>query len=227
MRRRRSALIVAALLLLSGVGSGLELETSSSSSFSSSSLPQAQAQDGDGALQAIYEEAEAALEQLSQAITHTLFAWSALARGDTPGGLVHIHQVLNILEGPQGEHYDPAYGTPEEGIGDGVGVLGHARRLLERLERAVEEWGDGGDYRVAAENVLLFTQWARARVLSALELAPKDEPEAVLELRRAQAMLMAARGSREEVWRPTEGGVRTILAWLETIRHSTPRDAGP
>jgi len=148
MRRRRSALVVAALLpllILSGGGSGLELETSSS--------PR---QDGEGPLQAVYEEAEAALEQLSQAITHTLFAWSALARGE----------------------------------------------LLERLERAVQEWGDGGDYRVAAENVLLFTQWARARVLSALELAPKDEPEAVLELRRAQALLMAARGSREEVWRP-------------------------
>jgi hypothetical protein len=161
-------------------------------------------------LQVVYETAEAALKQLSQAITHTLFAWSALSRGDAPSGIAYSHQVLNILEGPQGEHYDPAYGTPDEGVGDGVGALIHAQKLLELLESSPL----GSDYRIAAENVLLFTQWARARVVSALELAPIDEAEAVLELRRAQAMLMAARGSREEVWRPTEGGVRTILAWL-------------
>lgn len=171
----------------------------------------------DDELQAVYEAAEAALEQLSQAITHTLFAWSALSRGDTPSGVTDSYQVLNVLEGPQGEHYDPTYGTPDEGVGDGVGALVHLQRLLERLEGSPL----GRDYRIAAENALLFTQWARARVVSALELAPVDEAEAVLELRRAQAMLMAARGSREEVWRPTEGGVRTILAWLEERgRHS-------
>ncbi|GEM_PF-4865575 len=157
------------------------------------------------------ETARAALEQISQGITHTLFAWSALQRGDTASGITHIHHVLNILEGPQGEHYDPAFGGPEEGIGDGMGALVHARRLLEQIEALP----GGGDYRIAAENVLLFVQWARARALSARELAPRDEAEAVLELRRAQGMLMAARGSREEKSRPTEGGVRTLLAWLE------------
>lgn len=162
-------------------------------------------------VEAARETAQAALEQISQGIIHTLFAWSALRRGDTASGIAHIHHVLNILEGPQGEHYDPSFGGPEEGIGDGVGALVHAQRLLEQIEALP----GGEDYRIAAENVLLFVQWARARVLSARELAPRDEAEAVLELRRAQAMLMAARGSREEKSRPTEGGVRTLLAWLE------------
>jgi hypothetical protein len=121
--------------------------------------------------------------------------------------------VINIIEGPQGNHFDPTYGGPNEGIGDGVGALVHAKQLLETLRSADR----GEDYLVAAENAVLFLEWATSRVLSALEFLDVDEDEAVAELRRAQGLLMAARGSREEKNRPTEGGARTILAWLEDL----------
>lgn len=167
-------------------------------------------------LQELYIQTEASIEQISLALTHTLFAWSALRRGDDESGRTHIHYVLNIIEGPQGEHYDPSYGGPDEGIGDGVGALVHAARLLEELQSADR----GEDYLVAAENAVLFLEWATSRVLSALELLDEegDEEGAVAELRRAQGLLMAARGSREEKNRPTEGGARTILAWLEDLQ---------
>jgi len=160
----------------------------------------------------IRKETEAAVEQISQALTYTLFAWSALRRGDLSGGETHAHHVLNILEGPQGAHYDPSYGGPKEGIGDGIGARVHARSLLELLE----QWPEGGSYLVAAENVSFFIDQAISLTLEALGDLKADE--AVRKLRQVQGMLMAARGSREEVHRPTEGGARTILAWLEEYR---------
>lgn len=160
----------------------------------------------------IREETEAAIEQISQALTHTLFAWSALRRGDLSGGETHAHHVLNILEGPQGAHYDPSYGGPEEGIGDGIGAQVHAEHLLELLEG----WSEGSSYLVAAENVSFFLEEAVPLTLEALKELKADE--AVRKLRQVQGMLMAARGSREEIHRPTEGGARTILAWLEEYR---------
>jgi hypothetical protein len=182
-------------------------------------LPLNSAQAPDDHLQELYFQTEASIEQISLALTHTLFAWGALRRGDGESGRTHIHYVINIIEGPQGEHFDPAYGGPDEGIGDGVGALVHAKRLLERLQSADR----GEEYLVAAENAMLFLEWATSRVLSALELLDVDEEEAVAELRRAQGLLMAARGSREEKNRPTEGGARTILAWLEDLPENRPR----
>lgn len=159
----------------------------------------------------LHQETEGALEQISEALTRTLFAWDFLQRGDGESAKTFAHEVLNIIEGPQGEHYDPAYAGP---VGDGVGGLTHAERLHELLKGLPQ----GGDYVIASENVVLFLKWAVGNVLSALERFEADRIEAIKALRRAQGMLMAARGSREEMDRPTQGSARAILAWLDELR---------
>lgn len=161
-------------------------------------------------LEQLREVTEAATGQISQAITHTLFAWSALSRGDLAAGDTHAHHAINIIEGPEGEHYDASYGGPKEGIGDGVGAWVHAQRLFALLEQIPQ----GSNYLIAGENVLLFLTAATSHALSALAQMKSDPAAAMGELRQAQGLLMAARGSQEEKDRPTEGGTRTILAWL-------------
>ena len=161
-------------------------------------------------LQLLREVTEAATGQISQAITHTLFAWSALSRGDVAAGDTHAHHAINIIEGPEGEHYDASYGGPKEGIGDGVGAWVHAQRLFALLEQTPQ----GSNYLIAGENVLLFLTATISHELGALEQIKSDLAAAMGELRQAQGLLMAARGSQEEKDRPTEGGTRTILAWL-------------
>lgn len=161
-------------------------------------------------LQLLREVTEAATGQISPAITHTLFAWSALSRGDAAAAETHAHHAINIIEGPEGEHYDASYGGPKEGIGDGVGAWVHAQRLFALLEQTPQ----GSNYLIAGENVLLFLEAAISHELGALEQMKSDPAAAMGELRQAQGLLMAARGSQEEKDRPTEGGTRTILAWL-------------
>jgi hypothetical protein len=155
------------------------------------------------------------IDETSQAITHALFAWSALTRGDVDGGKAHAHHVLNIIEGPQGPDYDASYGGLSQGIGDGVGALVHAQTLLDLLNRNPPE-NSGTNYQIAAENVVFFLQTAVTHVLNALSSMKNGQPTdtAIQELRQAQGLLMAARGSQEEKDRPTEGGARTIMAWL-------------
>ncbi len=162
----------------------------------------------DEPLRACTREAEAANGEISLAITHLLFAWDALSRGDLASSRLHTHQALNLLEGPGGEHYDDAYEGPQ----DGVGAQVHARRLLECLQQAAP----GADYVLAAENVLFFLEAAIVHASGALGRLD-SKATAIRELREAQGLLMAARGSREERYRPSEGGTRTILAWLEDL----------
>jgi len=160
---------------------------------------------------------QATVDQTSEAITHALYAWSALSRADLDGGKTHAHHVLNIIEGPQGSDYDASYGGPAQDIGDGVGALVHAQQLLNMLTQAPPE-NSGTSYQIAAQNVVFFLQAAISHVLNALSSLKIGQTDAaVQELRQAQGLLMAARGSQEEKDRPTEGGARTILAWLATL----------
>lgn len=168
--------------------------------------------------QPLKDAAQATIDQTSAALTHTLFAWSALDRGDGDGAKTHAHHVLNIIEGPQGSDYDASYGGSDQGIGDGVGALVHAQRLLDLLNQSPQEAKDV-NYVIAAQNVVFFLEAAVSHVLSALTAMKNGQPAAagVQELRQAQGLLMAARGSQEEKDRPTEGGARTIMAWLADL----------
>ncbi len=165
--------------------------------------------------QSLKDVTQATIDQTSEAITHALYAWSALSRADADGGKVHAHHVLNIIEGPQGPDYDASYGGPAQGIGDGVGALVHTQQLLAMLNQNPPE-NNGTSYQIAAQNVVFFLQAAISHVLNSLKSGQSTDT-AVQELRQAQGLLMAARGSQEEKDRPTEGGARTILAWLATL----------
>lgn len=163
------------------------------------------------------QHATGVVEQTSEALTYVLFAWDALHRDDIEGGVTNAHRALNVLEGPEGEHYDGAYGNADDGVGDGVGALVHA----ERMREIIDGMSQGTDYQMAAENVDLFLQWAAGNLNKALQEIEGEsiEPDAAGGfLRQSLAMLMAARGSREEVDRPTQGSARAILAWLEEIK---------
>lgn len=169
----------------------------------------------DETIQELETSATGVVEGTSEALTYVLFAWDALHRGDTEGGVTNAHRAINVIEGPEGEHYDGSYGTAEDDVGDGVGALAHAQRTRE----IIDGMSQGTDYQMAAENVVLFLQWADGNLVKALERIEAGDTEAAgSHLRQSLAMLMAARGSREEVDRPTQGSARAILAWIEELK---------
>ena len=168
----------------------------------------------DAQLQELKTQTTGVITQTSEALTYVLFAWDALHRDDTEGGVTNAHRAINVLEGPNGDNYDGSYGDADDGVGNGVGALVHAQQTRE----IIDGMSQGTDYQMAAENVDLFLQWADGNLLKALEdIDAGDADAASRHLRQSLAMLMAARGSREEVDRPTQGSARAILEWLENI----------
>ena len=168
----------------------------------------------DETLHELEQQTKDVIAQTSEALNYVLFAWDAVHRDDIEGGITNAHRAINVLEGPEGEHYDGSYGDSDDGVGDGVGALVHARQM----RAIIEEMSQGTDYQMTAENVDLFLQWAVGNILKALETMQDDQDAAENRIRQAQAMLIAALGSREEVDRPTQGSARAILAWLEEIK---------
>lgn len=168
----------------------------------------------DETLQELERQTTDVIAQTSEALTYVLFAWDALHRDDIEGGVTNAHRVINVLEGPEGEHYDASYGTSADGVGDGVGALVHAGQM----RAIIDDMSQGTDYQMTAENVDLFLQWAVGNTLKALQTMEDDQDAAENRIRQAQAMLIAALGSREEVDRPTQGSARAILAWLEEMK---------
>ncbi len=168
----------------------------------------------DETLQNLKTQTNDTIAQTSEALTYVLFAWDALQREDIEGGMTNAHRALNVLEGPDGEHYDPSYGDSDDGVGDGVGALVHA----ERMRAIIDDMSQGTDYKIAAENVDLFLQWAVGNLAKALDGAEDDPESAAQHVRQAQAMLIAALGSREEVDQPTQGSARAILAWIDNLQ---------
>jgi hypothetical protein len=162
------------------------------------------------------QTAEAAVGQISQALTSILFAWSKIQVGDMESAKTHAHQALNIIEGKDGMDYQPEYTKPEDGFNDSTGALAYALQLLDKLQGATQN-SAGSDYVVAAENSVVFLQATLPHILKALDLmasAGAKLDDIMMEFRQSQGLLMAARASQEEKDRPTEGGVRSILAWL-------------
>lgn len=168
----------------------------------------------DETLRELETQTEDVIAQSSEALTYVLFAWDALHRDDHEGGTTNAHRAINVLEGPDGEHYDGSYGDSDNGVGDGIGALVHA----QRMRAIIDDMSQGTDYQMAAENVDLFLQWAVGNLLSALDQLGADQAAAETRIRQAQAMLMAALGSKEEVDRPTQGSARAIRAWLEELQ---------
>ena len=150
--------------------------------------------------------------EIGLALSQVMFAWTKVNIGDTTS-TSHIHSALNILEGVNGANYDPEFARPA-----GLGALPVANMLAASL-RELNQPPGAVDYEVAAENIITFIQLAIDRSLNALQSLDTDNDtmKAAEELRLAQALLMAARGAREEKDRPTEGGARTIKAWLEDL----------
>jgi len=165
----------------------------------------------DERIEELERQTRGVIAQTSEALTYALFAWDALHRDDVEGGVTNAHRAINVLEGPDGDHFDASYGDADDGVGDGTGALVHAGQM----RAIIDAMSQGSDYQMAAENVDLFLQWAVGNLLKALEAIEGDREAAALRVRQAQAMLIAALGSREEVDRPTQGSARAILAWLE------------
>ncbi len=167
----------------------------------------------------LIKTAEDAIGQISDALSSVLFAWSSARLGDFSSAKTHAHQALNIIEGRDGPNYDASYGTPEEGVGDGTGALNHVTEMLSIL-RVMDLDPQSPDHVIAAENAIVFLQAAVTHLTRALDKINSSRPQqdaVALELRETQAMLMAARASQEEKDRPTEGGVRSIWAWVKGI----------
>ncbi len=162
----------------------------------------------DETVQKLKEDANAVIAKTSEALNFVLLAWQALnLSDDVEGSIANVHRAINILEGPDGDHYDDAYGDANPS----TGALRHA----QQMRALIEDMAQGTDYRMAAENVDLFLQWAVGNLVKALDAVDSDPEAATQRVRQAQAMLIAALGSREEVDRPTQGSARAILAWLE------------
>ncbi|MBI1730341.1 hypothetical protein HY229_00390 [Candidatus Acetothermia bacterium] len=164
----------------------------------------------------LIQTAQSAVGQISQALTSILFAWSKIQVGDMESAKTHAHQALNIIEGKDGLEYEPSYTKPEDGFTDSTGALPYTLQLLDKIKGATQN-SAGSDYIVAAENSVVFLQATLPHILKALDLmasAGTRVDDIMVEFRQSQGLLMAARASQEEKDRPTEGGVRSILAWL-------------
>jgi len=164
----------------------------------------------DETLQNLDDQANAVIAKTSEALNFVLLAWQALnLSDDIEGSVANVHRAINILEGPNGDHYDDSYGDSDIS----TGALGHA----QQMRAIIDDMSQGTDYKMTAENVVLFLQWAVSNLVEALKAVEDDAEAAAGHVRQAQAMLIAALGSREEVDQPTQGSARAILEWLERI----------
>jgi len=137
------------------------------------------------------------VEQLDIAIQHVVLGRFAADLRDLK---TQAHQALNVIVGRGGPGYDPQFGDP----GDGVGLVVYARRL----DREVADFDQS--YRVIADNVLFFIDSSIGHVRISIRTGKVGE--ARVELRRALAFLLAARGCPEDL--PSEGGARTLRRLL-------------
>jgi len=160
----------------------------------------------------LIRDANEVIEEINLALTQTLFAWTQINLGGGGDARDLIHEVINIIEGPDGDNFDPQYGRPSGGQGEGA--LPAAARLLGGI-RQIESMPGSSDYVIAGENIVQFLELAVERALIALNELEGNLERASEELKLMQGLMMAARGSVEEKDRPTEGGARTIKAWLE------------
>ncbi|MFB6285038.1 MAG: hypothetical protein ABEK03_00460 [Candidatus Bipolaricaulia bacterium] len=164
----------------------------------------------DETLQNLQEHANAVIAKTSEALNFVLLAWQALnLSDDIEGSIANVRRAINILEGPNGDHYDDSYGDSDSS----TGALEHAQQMRD----IIDDMSQGTDYKMTAENVDLFLQWAAGNLVKALKAVEDDAEAAARHVRQAQAMLIAALGSREEVDQPTQGSARAILEWVESI----------
>jgi len=137
--------------------------------------------------------------EVERALQEAAFAWIAPTLGDVKS---RAQRVVNVLEGSEGEHFDPGPGNP----GDGLGALNHAQALSEALEGTPWE-----DFSVTAFTIREFATWARGQAVKTLGI--EDEEEARREIHKAEAYLRAALGCSDDL--PTQGGARTILEHMK------------
>ena len=108
-------------------------------------------------------------DQIQAAITH-----SALAKNSSTLDAVklHMHHVINIIEGEDGDNFDASFGNP----GDGIGVVAHAQ---DRKHASFASNATPGDAVIAEHSKVVETHGENAENWSILA---RDQALSILDL---------------------------------------------
>ncbi len=107
--------------------------------------------------------------QIQAAIVHAALAKNSSTVDDVK---LHIHHVINIIEGEDGDNFDGSFGNP----GDGVGVLAHAQ---DRKHASFASNAAPGDAVIAEHSKLAETHGENAESWSILA---RDQALSILDL---------------------------------------------
>lgn len=149
-----------------------------------------------------------AVDQLSVAIREAVFAWPASEVNELRP---RAARMLNVIVGQSSRHHQSEVGDPPGA--DGVGILTYLERLREVIRSHAQGANRARQLLFSLEIGMTFSQEAQRELLDALRTRDADALRGAV--RRALAFLSAARGTREDPL--SEGGVRALLAQLETL----------